>query len=81
MVKAVSANGKYIRDLATHPVVYLRPYELASHWQISPAHLLEHIRTGRLKAIRFGPRSFRIHRRDATNFEFLMRRGREREEQ
>jgi hypothetical protein len=67
MAKTHRRNG--IKALSTHPAAYVTPTELARYWGLKMAELLDHIRAGRLPALRFSQRLFRIRTVDAIEFE------------
>ena len=58
-----------IRDLSTHPSVYVSVGELAEYWQVSRKQIYKQIEAGTLTAIRLGPRLFRIRTCVARDFE------------
>ncbi len=58
-----------IRNLRDHPSPYVTTSELAEYWQVSRKQIYKQIDAGTLKAIRLGPRLFRISREDALEFE------------
>ncbi len=61
-----------IRDLRTHPASYVSVGELAEYWDISRERVYHHIENGALVAVRLGPRSYRIRREHALEFEERM---------
>jgi hypothetical protein len=67
MAKTHGRNG--IKALGTHPAAYVTPTELARYWGLKVAELLDHIRAGRLPALRFSQRLFRVRTADAIEFE------------
>lgn len=58
-----------LQDLASHAAPYVTVNELSRYWLISRKQIYKQIETGRLPALRFGPRSLRIRTRDAVQFE------------
>ena len=58
-----------IRNLKDHPSPYVTTSELAAYWLVSRKQIYKQIEAGTLKAIRLGPRLFRISREDALEFE------------
>ena len=59
----------HIHDLATHPSPYVSIGELADYWMVSRRYLYKQVRAGTLDAIRIGPRSCRIAKTAALEFE------------
>jgi excisionase family DNA binding protein len=59
----------HILDLATHPSAYVSIGELADYWMVSRRYLYKQVRAGTLDAIQIGPRSCRISRGAALEFE------------
>jgi len=59
----------HIHDLATHPSAYVSVGELADYWMVSRRYLYRQVRAGTLDAIQIGPRSCRIARNAALEFE------------
>ena len=58
-----------IRKLRDHPEPYVTTSELAEYWMVSRSQIYKHIDAGTLKAIRLGPRLYRISTEDAIDFE------------
>lgn len=58
-----------IKDLATHPAAYVSVTELAEYWKLDRHQIYKFIDLGGLRAIRLGPRTFRVHVDDARVFE------------
>lgn len=58
-----------IRKLQSHPLPYVTTSELADYWKVSRKQIYKQIGGGMLKAVRFGPRLFRISTADAIEFE------------
>ena len=58
-----------IRKLQDHPLPYVTASDLADYWKVSRKQIYKQIGGGRLKAVRFGPRLFRISTADAIEFE------------
>jgi excisionase family DNA binding protein len=58
-----------IQDLATHEEPFVSVADLAVYWRVSRKQIYKHIEYGTLKAIRLGPRLFRIRVADAREFE------------
>jgi excisionase family DNA binding protein len=59
----------HIHDLATHPSPYVSISELADYWMVSRRYLYKQVRAGALDAIQIGPRSCRIAKTAALEFE------------
>lgn len=59
----------HIHDLATHPSPYVSIGELADYWMVSRRYLYKQVRAGALDAIQIGPRSCRIPKTAALDFE------------
>jgi excisionase family DNA binding protein len=60
-----------IRKLHDHPLRYVTTSELADYWKVSRKQVYKQIGAGTLKAVRFGPRLFRVSAEDAIEFERL----------
>jgi excisionase family DNA binding protein len=58
-----------ISDLATHEAAYVSVMELAEYWQLDRHQIYKFIDLGGLRALRLGPRTYRIHVKDALRFE------------
>jgi excisionase family DNA binding protein len=58
-----------IKNLATHPAVYVTVAELAEYWAVSRKQILKRIESGNLSAIRLGARLYRIRIEAALDFE------------
>jgi excisionase family DNA binding protein len=58
-----------IHDLATHPSSYVSIGELADYWMVSRRYLYKQVQAGTLDAIHIGPRSCRIAKTAALEFE------------
>ena len=58
-----------ILDLSTHPEPYVSVGGLAEYWGVSRKQIYKQLDAGTLKAIRLGPRLYRIHTSDAREFE------------
>ena len=58
-----------LRNLKTHPGVYLKPGELAEYWLVNRRQIYKQIDAGTLPAIRLGPRLWRVRTADAIEFE------------
>jgi excisionase family DNA binding protein len=58
-----------IRNLKDHPSRYVTTSDLAEYWLVSRKQIYKQIEAGTLKAIRLGPRLFRISKEDALEFE------------
>ena len=58
-----------VQDLQTHPDPYLTVAELATYWLVGRKYIYKLIGTGRLRAIRLGPRLLRIRTTVAIQFE------------
>jgi excisionase family DNA binding protein len=58
-----------IKDLAAHPAAYVSVSELAEYWKLDRHQIYKFIDLGGLRAIRLGPRTFRVHVEDAREFE------------
>ena len=63
----------HIHDLATHPSSYVSVGELADYWMVSRRYLYKQVQAGALDAIRIGPRSCRIAKTAALEFEHRSR--------
>ena len=58
-----------VQDLRTHPEPYVTVAELAKYWLVGRKYIYKLIGTGRLAAIRLGPRALRVRTIDAIRFE------------
>ena len=58
-----------VRDLASHEEPFVRPEQLAEYFGVSRRHIRKLIQSGNLKAVRFGPRSLRVPKQEALDFE------------
>lgn len=58
-----------VQDLRTHPEPYVTVAELAKYWLVGRKYIYKLIGTGRLAAIRLGPRALRVRTTDAIRFE------------
>jgi excisionase family DNA binding protein len=58
-----------VQDLKTHPEPYITVAELATYWLVGRKYIYKLIETGRLRAIRLGPRLLRIRTTEAIQFE------------
>jgi excisionase family DNA binding protein len=58
-----------IHDLATHRSAYVSVGELADYWMVSRRYVYKQVEVGTLDAIRIGPRSSRIAKTAALEFQ------------
>lgn len=58
-----------LRDLESYPEPFVKTEDLARYWSVSRRQIYKQIESGRLPAIRVGPRTLRIPTRDAVDFE------------
>jgi excisionase family DNA binding protein len=58
-----------IRNLETHPSRYVSVHELMEYWGLSRYQLYKQIEAGTLRAVRLGPRLYRIHASEALRFQ------------
>src|SRR5262245_13499735 len=58
-----------VQDLKTHPEPYITVAELATYWLVARKYIYKLIGSGRLRAIRLGPRMLRIRTTEAIQFE------------
>lgn len=65
----------HINDLATHDAPFVTIADLASYWDVSRKQIYRLIRSGRLPAVRFGPRILRVPRAEALELEESLRVG------
>jgi len=59
----------HIDDLAEHPLSYVSVSELADYWRVSRRYLYKQVQAGSLEAIYLGPKSYRIPKEAALEFE------------
>ena len=69
------AKRRTIHDLQSHGQPYVSVRELAEYWRVSNKSIYKQIEAGTLKAIRLGPRLFRISTTHARKFEQLAKLG------
>lgn len=60
---------KRIHDLASHPEHYVTTTDLAEYWHVSRKQIYKQIQAGTLKAMKLGPRLFRVSIAEALRFE------------
>ena len=58
-----------VQDLRSHPEPYVTVAELAKYWLVGRKYIYKLIGTGRLAAIRLGPRALRVRTTEAIRFE------------
>jgi excisionase family DNA binding protein len=61
-----------ISNLNSHPATYVTVAELAKYWEVTREQVYKHIRSGRLPALRLGPRCFRVRTSTAAAFERMV---------
>ncbi len=61
--------SRRIFRLQDHAASFVTIAELAEYWMVSRSQIYKHIDAGTLRAIRLGPRLFRISTVDALDFE------------
>jgi len=59
----------HIDDLVKHPLPYVSISELADYWSVSRRYLYKQVQAGSLDAIHLGPKSCRIPKAAALEFE------------
>lgn len=64
-----SVAFRHLRDLSSHSDPFVTVAALATYWGVSRKQIQKLIDGGQLEALRFGPRSVRVHTRAAIDFE------------